>query len=328
MADALIETGIGVTRALVIEGGAVVEAWLEPLDTPLAGDVADGRLASILVAGRRGIVLIGGEEALLEPVPAGLSEGATIRVEMVREAVPESGRPRLAKVRATASPLRRGPDLAARLAARGLVVRHVAARDGVLDTAGWHEATEIAVSGLLAFSGGLLTISPTPAMTVIDVDGPGPAAELALASVAAVARTVRLLDLGGSIGVDLPTVADRALRSRLGEALDAALPPPFERTAVNGFGFVQIVRPRLRPSLIERSRGDPVAWAALDLLRAAERSSGAGTCNVTAAPAITAWLENRPALREELSRRLGAPVALHAAPALPISGGHVHRDAP
>ena len=59
--------------------------------------------------------------------------------------------------------------------------------------------------------------------------------------------------------VDRDRPADRAKQGRSpvrGGAIDAVLPQPFERTAVNGFGFVQIVRPRAR-RLIARAGAGP-----------------------------------------------------------------------
>lgn len=326
MPDALIEYGIGETRAAVLDaGGGIVEMHVERgTDFWRYGDVREVRLMAILVPGVRGIVAIDGREALLEPLPRALTEGVSLRVEIVREALAEAGRPRLAKAVVTRDAVRPGPALAARLRARGLAVATVAPHGpDVLETAGWSEAVEAAAIGHVAFLGGLLTISPTPAMTVIDVDGALPPVDLALAAAAAAAAAIRRFDLTGSIGIDFPTVADKAARVTIGAALDAGLPPPFERTAVNGFGFVQIVRPRLRPSLVERVRGDPAVTAALRLLRDAERSSGTGTRTLTAAPPVVAWLAARPVLTAELERRLGTPVVLRPDAALAISAGHV-----
>ncbi|MDP9412621.1 MAG: ribonuclease, partial [Pseudomonadota bacterium] len=106
-------------------------------------------------------------------------------------------------------------------------------------------------------------------------------------------------------------------------ALDAALPQPFERTAVNGFGFLQIVRKRERPSVPEIVQGDPAGAAARLLLRRAERAPGAGERVIEAAPAAVARIEANPDWLEALARRLGAPVALRADPALAIFAGHV-----
>jgi hypothetical protein len=121
--------------------------------------------------------------------------------------------------------------------------------------------------GEIDFPGGALRMSLTPAMTLFDVDGNLPQAELAIAGVAAAARAIRRLGIAGSIGIDLPTLSGRADRQAAAAALDAALPQPFERTAVNGFGFLQIGRRRERPSLAEIVQGDP-AGAAARALRA------------------------------------------------------------
>jgi len=329
--SARVEIGIGETRALVLDGESIVEVHIERDDGGLrAGDLWAARLSKILVPGVRGIVLAGDAEALLEPLPPGLTEGALVRVEVLREAIPETGRLRLAKVAARAGTMRgpvrigHGPDLVARLHARGLPVTETTAI-GIdrLEEAGWSEALDAATTGHIGFAHGLLTISPTPAMTVIDVDGAAAPDVLALSAAQACAAAIRRFDIAGSIGIDFPTVADKAVRTRIGDLLDAALPKPFERTAVNGFGFVQIVRPRLRASLVELLRATPVASAALALLRAGERAQGAGDRVVTAAAPVIDWLTTRADLTAELERRCGARVRLQADAALSISAGHV-----
>ena len=118
-------------------------------------------------------------------------------------------------------------------------------------------------------------VSPTPAMTLIDVDGTLPPADLAAAGAEAAARAILRHDIGGSIGIDLPTVAGKAQRQRIGELVDAILPQPFERTAVNGFGFLQIVRPRRRASLFELAADRPAFEARALLRRAAMERTGA-----------------------------------------------------
>jgi hypothetical protein len=326
MADALVERGIGATRALVVDAGVVIEAHLERDDCgPLAGAVHVAQLTKILEPGRRGIMRLGDSEGLIEPLPY-CPEGGLLRVEVTRAALYEAGRPRLAKLRnvegesQTEGEVRPGADLVERLKAAGHRVT-LLSRPGQdqLEAAGWSEMVDQAQTGHAPFSGGLLTISPTPAMTVIDIDGPGDPAALAEAAAMAVAGTIRRFDLQGSIGIDFPSLEGRSVRVRLGEILDAHLPAPFERTAINGFGFVQIVRPRWRPSFLEQSRAP--GFAALELLRRAGRA-GPGDCTLFAHPVVITWLEARPDLTKALGRNLGGEVRLQADAALAISAGH------
>lgn len=332
MAEWLYEAGIGEARAALVEDGEIVEALIEiESDAPRAGAVMEARLIRQLIAGRRGILALdGGGEALLEPLPPGLTEGGKLIVEIVREAIPEAGRAKLAKARAApgADP-RPGPDLASRLAASGTPVARLGAHGpNRLEIAGWSELIEEAASGEITFPGGALRISLTPAMTLIDVDGPIPPAELAVAGAHASARAIRRLGIAGSIGIDLPTVASKAERQAAAAAFDAVLPQPFERTAVNGFGFLQIVRRRERASLPELIQGDPAAAAARALLRRAERTPGAGTRTLIAAPSVIAIIGAHEDWQAALARRIGASVALRPDPALAISAGHVQTDHP
>jgi hypothetical protein len=322
LAEWLIEEGIGESRAILVEAGEIVEAAIELPETVPAGSVLDARLAKILVPGRRGLAaLAGGDEAIIEALPLHLTEGQALRVEIVREPIPEAGWPKRALCRFTEQAPRSGPRLAERLP--GAQVQRGTGADR-FEAAGWSELLEEATAGEIAFAGGALRMSVTPAMTLFDVDGTLPPAALAAAGAAAAGRAIRRLGIGGSIGIDLPTVAAKAERQAAAAAIDAVLPQPFERTAVNGFGFLQLVRRRERASIPELLQGDAVGAAARALLRRAEYAGGVGERTLHAAPAVIARIAARSDWTEELSRRIGAPVALRAEPGLAISAGHVH----
>ncbi len=157
-------------------------------------------------------------------------------------------------------------------------------------------------------------------MTLIDVDGFLAPDELAVLGAAEAARAIRRLDIGGSIGIDLPTAGSKAARQQAAEAIDQALPQPFERTAVNGFGFVQIVRPRTRPSLVELAQ-DHAAFEARALLRRAAFEP-AGPKRLVAPPAVIAAFEKNPSWVDDLARQVGGAVELRADASLPMSGGY------
>ena len=321
MAEWLVERGIGETRAALIEAGEIAEMRIAREGGPRVGEIWDARLTAKLGA-RRGIVLLGDHEALLEPVPLALTAGGLVRVVVVREPIPERGRPRLAKVRAEGV-AGAAPGLITASACEPPRAR-VLGHGETLDDHGWGEAIADAESGHIAFSGGSLAIVPTPAMTTIDIDGDLPAADLAMAGVRAAVAAIRRFDIGGSIGIDLPTLRDKAARQAADDLVDSLLPQPFERTAVNGFGFLQIVRSRPRASIIELVQNAPVETAALALLHVAARTPGAGPRTLTAAPRVVTWLRGRAALVTELERRIGAQVVLAEDAALALKAGHVH----
>ena len=321
MAEWLYEAGIGENRAILVEGGEIVEAAIELEGELRAGAVAEARLTKMLMPGRRALAaLAGGGEAVIEPLPRTLTEGQSIRVQLVREAIPEPGRPKLAKARLSEEAPREGASLYDRVGRPALAGAHGPDR---FEQAGWSELLEEAATGEIGFAGGALRMSLTPAMTLFDVDGALPPPELARAGAAAAARAIRRLGIAGSIGVDLPTLTGKAERQAAAAALDALLPQPFERTGVNGFGFLQVVRRRERPSLPEIVQGDRAGAAARGLLRRAERAAGAGERTIRAAPPVIALLERRRDWIDELARRIGAPVRLRAEARLAISGGDV-----
>src|SRR5215213_11407402 len=139
-------------------------------------------------------------------------------------------------------------------------------------------------------------------MTLIDVDGHLPPAKLAMAGAKAAARTILRHGIAGSIGIDLPTISGKTERQAVGSAVDSALPQPFERTAVNGFGFLQIVRPRSHASLFELA-ADRASFEARALLRRAAREIG--SIRLAAHPAVIAELNRHVDWRDQLSRITG-----------------------
>ncbi|HYI64456.1 MAG TPA: ribonuclease [Allosphingosinicella sp.] len=314
MAEWLYEEGIGENRAILVEGGMILEAAIE-LPGLRAGAVVPARLASVA-----GIATLeDGTEIMVAPLPPGLSEGAAFHAEIVREAMMEPGRPKPPKVRATDLAARPGPSLAERI---GNPPPLGAVGPDRFEESGWSELLEQAETGEIEFAGGALRMSLTPAMTLFDVDGSLPPTELAEAGAEAAARTILRFGIAGSIGIDLPTLP-REGRQAAAAAVDRVLPQPFERSAVNGFGFLQIVRRRVRPSLPELVRADPVSAAARALLRRAGRVGGPVT--IHAAPRVIAAIEARPDWLAALARLTGGGAALLARPGLAISAGHAER---
>ena len=305
MPEWLIERGIGETRAALVEDGRIVEARIVLEGVIPAGTVLEARLKSV---GRNAIATAGGREYLLTKGAAGITQGAKLNIEVTRELL--GGEPwKRAMARATVQEPRLAPALHGR-----------EALDGEFDERDWLDLIDEARTGLVKFSGGELRVSLTPAMTLIDVDGHLPPAELAVAGARAVAEAVRRHGIGGSIGIDLPTVESRAARLAAAEAVDAVLPSPFERTAVNGFGFLQIIRPRTHASLFELA-ADVAPFEARALLRLAAREVGA--IRLAAHPSVVAELSRNPGWLDQLSRRTGGLVTLRDDPSLAMSAGYV-----
>jgi hypothetical protein len=308
LAEWLYEEGIGENRAIMVEDGNIVEAAIE-LPGLRAGAVVEAKLVSMA-----GIAaLADGGEAVVAPLPP-VSEGAAFRAEITREAIPEPGRPKPLRLRPTGLPVGPGPALADRTG-------RAKAPHGadLFEAAGWSELLEEAATGEIVFTGGALRMSLTPAMTLFDVDGSLAPEALAEAGAEAAARAIRRFAIAGSIGIDLPTLP-RDSRQAAAAAVDAILPQPFERTAVNGFGFLQIVRRRVRPSIPEILHADPAAAAARALLRRAERLPGRVALH--AAPRVILQLKARPAWLAELARRTGGEAVLLPNPGLAISASH------
>lgn len=306
MPEWLIERGIGETRAILVDGGTIVEARVM-----LDGQIAAGSIlkAKLKTVGRNAIALADGIEFLLPKGAPGVTQGAALTIEVTREAIGIEGWKR---------PLARVSDASATIFA--FADRPLPATSTAFDNAGWPDLVEEARSGIVGFRGGALRVAVTPAMTLIDVDGTLQPDVLAIAGATASAKAIRRHGIGGSIGIDLPTEGGKAARHAAAEAIDLALPQPFERTAVNGFGFVQIVRPRHHASLFELALNRP-AFEARALLRCAARQIG--KIELVAHPAVIAAM--LPDWTDQLARQIGGAVALRSDSSLGIAGGHAAR---
>ena len=309
----LVEQGIGEERALRYEGGHAVAARMRWPGTLEPGLVAD----AVLVERARGMPrgrarFDSGEEALVDTLPQSASEGAILRLEVTRAAAREHRRIKPAQARPTAAEPREAPSLADALG--GQVVRAFPDR-------AWDEIWAEAADGTVSFPGGMLHFAPTAAMMLADVDGALPPAALARAAVAPLALAIERFGLGGSIGIDFPTLAAREDRKAIDAALGEALAGwDHERTAMNGFGFVQLVARSERPSLLHRIAFEPAAASARRLLRQAERLDGAGEILLTAHQRVLA--EIGPEWLGELARRSGRTVRLAPDQSLALTSGH------
>ena len=305
----LVEAGIGETRAILVEHGEIRAARVQWDEGLLPGLIAEAQILALVTGGNRGHSLRGvgrfadGSEALVDQLPPGTSDGARLILRVTRAAIAERGRGKRAQARpAPGEAPRPAPPLMETLGPEP--ARTVSAIGSLFDAAGWSDLIEEALSGTIGFPGGSLIVSPTPAMTLIDVDGAQAPHALALAAVPAIVAMLARFDLAGSIGIDFPTLALKADRQAVDTALAHALAASGfrgERTAMNGFGFVQLVSRLERPSLIALYAARPVAAAARVLLRRAERVAEPGALLLTAHPAVRRAV--RAEWLDELARR-------------------------
>jgi ribonuclease G len=242
----------------------------------------------------------------------GLDEGARVMVEVRREALPDKGarlstritRDIIAPDRDPPAQLYPAPGFAAALAlAVSSRPDRILADDAAVvpELRAAFPGAEIArddppidldteFAGALAHhldlpGGGMVHIEETRAATMIDVDTgtpeAGSAARAALArnieAARAIARHIRLRNLGGGIVVDFVGLEGRGPREEVRQALADALAADPAKPQLLGWtrlGHIEIVRPYKAPSLAA-ALGDPAITAAFAALRALQREARA-----------------------------------------------------
>ena len=348
--EILFAWGPGESRFAVVAAGRVVEFAVDRPDL-LAGALLLGRVAEVRPELDAAFVELGSDRPGFLPGAAalGLSQGQTVTVRVRTDARGGKG-----ALLAAAEPvgtdrkppalLERPHPLARLLAAhpgvRRVVVDDAAAfaearrlfpdlaehhRDGsAFDRHDAEEAFEQALSLSVPLPlGGRLTIEPTAALTAIDVDsGLGRPADANREAVAAIARQLRLRNIGGQVVVDFVSAKDRKASYKLAAALKRAVaddPVPTHVFGVTPLGLVELTRERRGPSLAELmlERGTAISprAAALAALRRvlAEAASRPGLAPLlVVAPEIATALAACPEAVAEAERRLGRPLTIRA----------------
>jgi Ribonuclease G/E len=272
-------------RIALIEAGQLREYTIWRPDAPdSVGDVYTGRVSARAPALGGVFVDLGGTSGFLPDSAGGrdAGEGDYLPVRVSRAAQGGKG-PRLeqADFKAADRPglLRRGPGplldlvsghpdaeliaddyaLIATLKGKAEIAYRAQAFDGSIED----EIAALAEPVCALPGGARAVITPTPALTAIDIDGGSATAERAEKArsqarlnqdlIPELARQIRLRNLGGAILIDFAGMK-AAARASLGPALEAALATDPLRPRLLGFtrlGFAEILRPRIRPALHE-----------------------------------------------------------------------------
>jgi len=307
----LIEEGIGETRALLIEDGRPLAAKLHWPGELWSGQIASAQLVSKKSGGRRGTAeLQNGAQILVDKLPKEITEGERFTVRVSRNAISERGRFKRAQGRYHDKELLPETPQAP---FQELEPRAVPA----FEVGVWEDIWNAASAGAMDFTGGGIIVSATPAMTLFDIDCSSPK-EAYHNAIPTIARALRWFDIGGNVGIDFPTISDRRERKAYDNRIAEHLAEwPHESTAMNGFGFVQLVARLDGPSLLHRFATSRVGMCARYALRVGERAQGVGpTLLLTVHPALKAKL--KPAWLDELARRMGKQVRIELDPALAL----------
>jgi Ribonuclease G/E len=197
-----------------------------------------------------------------------------------------------------------------------------------------------ALAGTVALAGGgSVHIEETHAAVLIDIDSGSPETgspertglAVNLAAVDAIARQIRLRNLGGGIVIDFVGFEDRRLREQVRDALSEALAPDPALPQILGWtrlGHLELVRPRrgrpLAEALLEPRSGGPliktavtVAHEALRALRHEARIQPGQRWRLTVNPDVAAALAGGAAAAlHALEERFGREIATEADPGL------------
>ena len=279
------------TRIALIEDGVFTEYALWRQAAPDGvGDLYTGRVTARVPALGGVFVSLGHESGFLPDSAGGndRGEGDALAVRITRAAqggkgprlettnAPIAGHPSLmersdgplldlAKRYPRAEIIADDYALIANFRGKAEITHDAQAFDSVLED----EVAALAEPACALPGGARATITPTPALVAIDIDGAAATAErtgktraqarLNHDLIPELARQIRLRNLGGAILIDFAGMK-AAARASLATPLEAALARDPLHPRLLGFtklGFAEIRRPRIRPALYETLRDDP-----------------------------------------------------------------------
>ena len=315
----------GERRAAFVENGNIVEIHIQRDALWALGECGAGRIDRKTPSGA--YVIADDNSELLLRSKMGAPEGARIMFEVTREAIAEPGRnkpPEIILREGVCEPLM-GKDALweARVASLGLSAINASIAEGF----------DVAIAGQSQRGDVTISFQRTKAGLVFDIDGIGDAFAINMVAATEIARLLRLYQVGAMVLIDFVSMESKAQRTQIAEAFDAASvadPRPFERTAINGYGMMQVVRARPRPSVLDQLFGTRIAalsdeTKAYWLLRAVAQSTGFGTRTVTAQPDVATLLQSErwAAWRAAAVRLAGADMVV-VADEKAAGYGHVH----
>jgi hypothetical protein len=315
----------GERRAAFVENGNIVEIHIQRDALWALGECGAGRIDRKTPSGAY-VVADDGSELLLRS-KMGVPDGARIMFEVTREAIAEPGRnkpPEVILREGAYDPLI-GKDVLwdARMASLGQSIIKAPIAEGF----------DVAIAGQSHVGDVTISFQRTKAGLVFDVDGIGDAFAINMVAATEIARLLRLYQVGAMVLIDFVSMESKTQRTQVAEAFDTASladPRPFERTAINGYGMMQVVRARPRPSVLDHLFGTRIAalsdeTQAYWLLRAVAESRGFGVRSVTARPEVAILLDSPKwaGWRAEAVRLAGADMVVVADEK--VTGyGHVH----
>lgn len=315
----------GERRAAVVENGNIVEIHIQRDALWALGECGVGRIDRKTPSGAY-VVADDGSTLLLRGKTNAL-EGARVMFEVTREAISEPGRikPPEIMLRDSAGHPLIGKEALwdARLASLGQSAINASITEGF----------DVAIAGQSQLGDVTISFQRTKAGLVFDIDGIGDPFAINMVAAREVARLLRLYQVGAMVLIDFVSMESKAQRTQIAEAFDAASvldPRSFERTAINGYGMMQVVRARPRPSVLDQLFGTRIAalsdeTQAYWLLRAVAQSSGFGARTVTTRPEVATLLQSErwAAWRAQAVRFAGADLQV-VADEKAAGYGHVH----
>ena len=315
----------GERRAAFVEHGNIVEIHIQRDALWALGEYGAGRIdrktpsGAYIVSDDGSVLLL--RSKITQP------DGARIAFEVTREAIPEPGRikPPEIMLRDNAQDPLIGKDALwdARVASLAPSAINASIADGF----------DVGIAGQSVVGDVSISFQRTKAGLVFDIDGIGDAFAINMVAATEIARLLRLYQIGAMVLIDFVSMESKAQRTQIAEAFDAASladARPFERTAINGYGMMQVVRARPRPSVLDHVFGTRIGalsdeTQAYWLLRAVAQSTGFGTRTVTAQPDVATLLQSEgwAAWRAAAVRLAGADMVV-VADEKAAGYGHVH----
>jgi len=315
----------GERRAAFVEHGNIVEIHIQRDALWALGEYGAGRVDRKTPSGA--YVIADDNIELLLRSKMGAPEGARIMFEVTREAIAEPGRHKppeiLLREGVREAPIDKDALWDARMASLGQSVINASIAEGF----------DVAIAGQSHVGDVTISFQRTKAGLVFDIDGIGDAFAINMVAATEIARLLRLYQVGAMVLIDFVSMESKTQRTQVAEAFDVASladPRPFERTAINGYGMMQVVRARPRPSILDHLFGTRIAalsdeTQAYWLLRAVAESRGFGVRSVTARPEVATLLQSDrwSAWRAAAVRLAGADMVVVADEK--VTGyGHVH----